>query len=128
VSQSMCRSRYCALALAAGLAACATRSIAGQAAPADQLVARGALSYTFYCADCHGGNGAGDAAKHVPQLAGRSAASLVRDISALQDAARASRGQATNQHARVLSRLNSEQIEAIADYLASLAPPPSFTQ
>ena len=124
----MCRSSYRALVLAAGLVICAATLVAAQTRTADQLVARGALSYTFYCADCHGGNGAGDAAKHVPQLAGRSAASLVRDISALQDAARASRGQATNQHARVLSRLNSEQIEAIADYLASLAPPPSFTQ
>ncbi|HUN73395.1 MAG TPA: c-type cytochrome [Steroidobacteraceae bacterium] len=124
----MCRSSYRALVLAAGLVICAATLVAAQTRTADQLVARGALSYTFYCADCHGGNGAGDAAKHVPELAGRSAASLVRDISALQDAARASRGQATNRHARVLSRLNSEQIEAIADYLASLAPPPSFTQ
>jgi len=123
----MCRSSYRPLVLAAGLVICAATLVAAQTRTGDQL-AQGALSYTFYCADCHGGNGAGDAAKHVPQLAGRSAASLVRDISALQDAARPTRGRATDRHARVLSRLHSEQIKAIADYLASLAPPPSFAQ
>jgi cytochrome c553 len=118
----MCRSRVRVFALAVGLIPCVASLVAAQTATNDQLVARGALSYAFYCAACHGGNGGGDAAGHVPRLAGRSAASLVQETSALRDAAGNGKGDA--HHARV-AQLNTEQIEGIAEYLASLAPPPS---
>jgi cytochrome c553 len=120
----MYRSGYCALALAAGLATCAASIIAAPTTSGDQLIARGALSYTFYCAACHGGNGEGNAADHVPQLAGRNAAVLGREISMLKDAARTDRARVTDTHARVLAPLSAEQIEGIADYLTSLAPAP----
>ncbi len=117
-----------ALALAAGLAACAARLVAAQTPPGDRLIAQGAVSYTFYCAACHGGNGGGKAAAHVPQLAGRSAASLVWQISALQQAVLGGRTDGMATHPQVLAQLNASQIEAIAAYLASLAPPPEAAQ
>ncbi len=127
MSASMCRSRYCALALAAGLAVCVARIVAAQTLSGDQLVARGALNYTFYCSSCHGGNGEGNAARHVPQLASRDAASLVREISSLRDAARTG-SPGTARHARVLAQLKTRQIQGIAEYLAGLAPPPSAAE
>jgi mono/diheme cytochrome c family protein len=124
----MCRSMRSALALAVGLAACAARLVAAQTPTADQLIAQGAVSYTFYCAACHGGNGGGNAAEHGPQLAGRSAASLERQIAALRQAARTRRSDAAAKHMRVLVQLNAGQVEAIAEYLASLAPLPQAAQ
>jgi cytochrome c553 len=124
----MCRSGFRALALAAGLAVCAAHIVTAQTSTGDQLIARGALSYAFYCAACHGGNGGGSPVAHVPQLAGRNAAWLARQIAALRDAPRTGRSQATANHARVLGQLSAAQIEGIAEYLASLAPPPSVAQ
>ncbi|HTX25017.1 MAG TPA: c-type cytochrome [Steroidobacteraceae bacterium] len=125
VTGSMCRSMRSALALAAGLAACAVRLVAAPTPTVDQLIAQGALSYTFYCAACHGGNGGGNAAARVPQLAGRSAAALVRQISALRQVTLTGPSEGTARHPRVLVQLNAGQIAAIAEYLASLVPPPA---
>ncbi|HTW37027.1 MAG TPA: cytochrome c [Steroidobacteraceae bacterium] len=121
----MCRSRYGALALAAGLLACAARIVAAQTGGSDQLIAQGALNYTFYCSSCHGGNAGGNPTAHAPPLAGQTAAPLEREIAALRKAARTTRDPAAASHASVLAQLNGEQIEGIAEYLASLAPPPS---
>jgi cytochrome c553 len=113
------------LALAVGIAVCAASLVAAQTSTADQLIARGALSYTFYCAACHGANGGGNAAEHAPQLAGRSAPVLVRQIAGLRapDSA-APAAVATSPHARALAELSAANIQGIAAYLASLAPPP----
>jgi cytochrome c553 len=119
----MCRWRIRVLALAHIVAVCAAHAVAAQSRDSDQLTAHGAISYVFYCAACHGGNGGGDALHHVPPLAGRAAAALVRQITALKDAA--GPGGSGGNHARSLAALNAAQIEGIADYLASLVPPPS---
>jgi cytochrome c553 len=124
----MCRSMRSALALAVGVAACAAHLVAAQTLTGDQLIAQGALSYTFSCAACHGANGGGNAVQRVPQLAGRSAASLVRQISALRQAALSGGSEGKGKHARVIVQLSAGQIEAIAQYLASLAPPPEAAQ
>lgn len=113
------------LALAAGLVTCAAQIVAAQRAGGDQLIAQGALNYTFYCSSCHGGNAGGNPATRAPPLAGQPSASLVREIAALRQRAHTSRTPAAAQHASVLAQLQGEQIEGIAEYLASLAPPPS---
>jgi cytochrome c553 len=87
------------------------------AGPTDQSIARGAIAYVFFCADCHGANGHGSSASGIPQLAGLRAADLMRQLSALSTSA-------PNQHARLLARLDHQDLIAIADYLASFAPPP----
>jgi cytochrome c553 len=121
----MCRLTWGALALAAVLAlSAAARPIAAQSSPGAQLTARGAVSYALYCAACHGGNGGGNPASHAPELAGRAAAALARQLSELRHAARAAGVQGKRPHANALAQLNAEDIEGIAEYLASLAPPP----
>jgi cytochrome c553 len=121
----MCRSRLRVLALAVGIAVCAASLLAAQTSTGDQLMAQGALSYTFYCAACHGANGGGNSAEHAPQLAGRPVPALVRQIAGLRapDPASAAAA-ATNAHARALAALSAANIQGIAAYLASLAPPP----
>jgi cytochrome c553 len=83
--------------------------------------ARAAIDYVYLCADCHGAGGGGNAAIGVPQLAGRPARDLKQRLAQLS----AHHG-ATGwpDHARVLGQLSQEDIEAIADYLATLVPPP----
>jgi cytochrome c553 len=113
-------------ALAAGIALCAASLAAAQTATGDQLIARGALSYTFYCAACHGGNAGGNTAEHAPQLAGRSLRMLLRQISGLRAPDSTSPAAAASAHARALAALSAENIQGIAAYLASLAPPPQI--
>jgi cytochrome c553 len=122
----MCRSSFRALGLGLAACACVARIVAAQDSAGEQLMAQGAVSYAFYCAGCHGGNGGGHPGKHVPQLAGRPSASLLKEISALQAAARTGRSGAAGRstHARVLAELSAKQLQGIAEYLASLAPPP----
>jgi cytochrome c553 len=124
----MRRSMRSALALALGLAACTVRHVAAQTPTHDQLIAQGALSYVFYCAACHGGNAGGDPARHVPALAGGSASLLARELAELQKAARAAGGKDSGHHAGAFAQLNAEDIERIAEYLSSLAPPPPAAQ
>jgi cytochrome c553 len=120
-----------ALAAAAAVAAIAAQSIPAPSrdypltavmspsAAADQSVARGAIDYVFFCAECHGANGQGNSAKGVPQLAGLHAADLTRQLTALSPSARA-------RHAPLLKRMDHQDLVGIADYLASLAPPPAI--
>lgn len=113
------------LALTVGIAVCAASLVAAQTSTGDQLIAQGALSYTFYCAGCHGANGGGNAAEHAPELAGRSVPALVQQIAGLRapDSV-SSAATATSAHVRALAELSAANIQGIAAYLASLAPPP----
>ena len=91
----------------------------------EPLAAQTIINYVYYCAGCHGANGEGSVDAHAPSLAGRSAALLARQLRALladqPDGPRPNR--AAGAHAS-LPRLDSAQIEAMANYLASLAPAP----
>ncbi len=88
------------------------------ASDADQSIARGAIAYVFYCAECHGANGQANPAKGIPQLAGLRVADLMRQLSALS-------AKAPDRHAQLLARMDQRDLAGIADYLASLAPPPA---
>jgi len=85
--------------------------------------AQAAIDYVYLCADCHGGIGEGNAAYGVPPLAGQPARDLKQRLAQLS----AHHG-ATGwpDHARVLGKLSQADIEAIADYLATLVPPPAI--
>jgi cytochrome c553 len=124
----MRRLLYSALALAAAASAAQPVAAPPSAYPpavmtapagdADQSLARGAIAYVFFCAECHGANGQGNPAKGIPQLAGLRVADLMRQLSALS-------ANAPNNHAQLLSHMDHRDLAGIADYLASLAPPPA---
>jgi cytochrome c553 len=85
--------------------------------------ARAAIDYVYLCADCHGGIGEGNLARGVPPLAGRSARDLQQRLAQL----RMAQGRAGRpDHTRVLSKLNQGDMDAIANYLSTLVPPPAI--
>lgn len=100
------------------------------AAEAANLRAQGIIDYVYFCAGCHGANGEGSQHRHVPALAGRSSQLLASEISSLQARTPGGDGPPGRQpahspHQRALAQLSAAQIQAIAAYLASLAPPPA---
>ncbi len=110
------RAELFSAALVALVAVCSAANDPNDAA--NSSIARGAIAYVFFCADCHGANGQGDQTKGVPQLAGAPAADLARRLAQLSTAA-ADR----SVHVNLLGKLDRKDIQAVADYLASLAAP-----
>lgn len=90
-------------------------------APETPQSERGARLFAGSCARCHGPQAQGNA--HVPRLAGQYAQYLDEQ---LHDGAEGRRPGMDPDHTRVLARLSSDDMEAICEYLAGLAPrPPS---
>ncbi|HEY0681187.1 MAG TPA: c-type cytochrome [Steroidobacter sp.] len=91
----------------------------------DQKPASGQKLYSTYCAQCHGPQALGSAAKVIPSLAGQRRAYLVKQLSDLIEEERSNR----EMHAVVSqAELSSEQAWAdVSGYLNSL-PRTSFPQ
>lgn len=91
----------------------------------DQNAASGQQLYVAYCAQCHGRQALGSAAKAIPSLAGQRRAYLVKQLADFSEQERSSR----EMHAVVSqSELSSEQAWAdLSGYLNSL-PAASFPQ
>ena len=77
-----------------------------------------AATYARRCRSCHGGSGEGDAAMHVPRLAGQHPEYLGEQ---LHDAAEGRRPSMRG-HTRLLAKLSTEEIDGLAVYLANLGP------
>lgn len=86
-------------------------------------MAPGAVDYVYLCGDCHGAIGEGNEAKGIPPLAGRPARDLEQRLAQLRTR---NSGSGWPDHAQVLDQLNQADIDAIADYLSSLVPPPAI--
>ncbi len=71
------------------------------------------------CASCHGRLGEGKSSAHVPRLAGQYAEYLDEQ---LHDAAEGRRPSMGSQHARLLKGMSGDDMDAIAQYLAGIAP------
>lgn len=91
----------------------------------DQSVENGKKLYATYCAQCHGSQALGSAAKLIPSLAGQRRAYLVKQLADFSEEERASR----EMHGVVSQpKLSSEQAWAdLSGYLNSL-PRTSFPQ
>lgn len=109
-------------ALAAAIAAFASAANDQDSASTPNQ-ARAAIHYVYLCADCHGGIGEGNAARGAPPLAGRSARDLEQRLAQLRTQRETP---SWSDHARVLGKLNQDDIDAIAGYLATLVPPPAI--
>ncbi len=84
----------------------------------------GAALYAQRCRSCHGAAADGDAARTVPRIAGQHYEYLRRQF---YDAVDGRRPNFSPAHIRLLAKLEHDDIEALADYLARLPgnrPPP----
>lgn len=116
------RAATCAAALAAAVIALPS---AGDMPPSGSNADRAgaAVEYVYLCGDCHGAIGEGKRSQGVPPLAGRSAQELEQRLAQLRADAAPS---AWPGHAPLLAKLTPEDIDAMANYLASLVPPPAI--
>lgn len=89
--------------------------VGGGAALAD-----GERIYREYCTDCHGDQGQGDEAKHIPAIAGQHFAYLLRQFEAIRTAARKN---ADSEMIKQVQNFTPEQEAAVLDYVARLRPP-----
>jgi len=80
---------------------------------------QGASLFADFCANCHGARAQGNPAKRVPRLAAQHSEYLQEQ---LHDAAEGRRPSMGRDHARLLAPLSHDEVGAIAEYLASLAP------
>jgi len=82
-----------------------------------QLLEHGAETYAALCRGCHGDDGQGDAQRVIPRIAGQNYEYLRRQI---YDAVDGRRPNFSPAHIRLLARLDHEDIQAVADYVARL--------
>lgn len=80
---------------------------------------RGARLFAESCASCHGPMGEANASARVPRLAGQYPEYLAEQ---LHDAAEGRRPGMGRDHMRVLARLSSDDLDAIAQYLTGIDP------
>ena len=80
---------------------------------------RGAALFQNLCARCHGSHAQGDPDARVPRLAAQHSAYLAEQ---LRDAAEGRRPSMEHDHARLLARLSVDDLNALAEYLAGVAP------
>jgi cytochrome c553 len=86
-----------------------------------ELLTRGAGIYFDRCESCHGPIGEGDDARMIPRLAGQNSDYLLRQFYDAADGRRPNMGGA---HARLLSKLERDELVGVADYLSRLMPAP----
>jgi cytochrome c553 len=82
---------------------------------------QGASLFADFCASCHGRRAEGNPARRVPRLAAQHPEYLQEQ---LHDAAEGRRPSMGRDHARLLTPLSRDEIDAIAEYLAGLSPAP----
>jgi cytochrome c553 len=84
------------------------------------LVAKGKELFDKDCADCHGAKGQGNAAKFYPMLAAQHYKYLLREVNFIRDG---DRRNSNPDMVKVIKPYTSGDLEAVADYMASLAAP-----
>lgn len=83
------------------------------------MLGRGASVYFRDCESCHGPVGQGDAARTIPRLGGQHYEYLLRQF---YDAVEGRRPNMDGAHARMLERLERDDIVGVADYLSRQSP------
>ena len=83
-------------------------------------LARGKELYARDCATCHGDRGEGNGEKFFPLVAGQHYKYLLRESRLIRDG---ERGNANPDMVKVIKSYTDEDLEAVADYMAGLAPP-----
>lgn len=81
---------------------------------------KGKQLYDKDCADCHGARGEGNAPKYYPMVAAQHYRYLLREAQLLRDG---DRRNANPDMVKVIKPYNTGDLEAVADYMASLPPP-----
>jgi cytochrome c553 len=84
-------------------------------------LAYGKEVYDKECADCHGSNGEGDQAEHVPAIYGQHYHYLVRQFHWIRNGRRRN---ADPEMVEQIERFSAREISAVMAYTASLRPPP----
>lgn len=79
----------------------------------------GAALFENLCAGCHGSHGEGNPAARVPRLAGQHSEYLAEQ---LRDAAEGMRRSMELDHSHLLTQLNTDQMNGLAEYLAGISP------
>lgn len=83
------------------------------------MLAEGKQLYDKDCANCHGAKGQGSAAKFYPMVAAQHYRYLLREVNFIRD------GDRRNAHpemVEVIKPYKPSEMEAVADYMASLPP------
>lgn len=83
-------------------------------------IAAGNQIYDKECATCHGNNAEGNAEKFYPMLAAQHYRYLLRELQFIRDG---DRRNANPDMVKVVKAHSTEDLEALADYLAQLPPP-----
>ncbi len=81
---------------------------------------RGKQLYDKDCAQCHGAKGEGEALKFYPMVAAQHYRYLLREVTFIRDG---DRRNSNPDMVRVIKDYKSADLEAVADYMAQLAPP-----
>jgi cytochrome c553 len=84
------------------------------------MVAKGKDLYDRDCADCHGAKGQGSATKFYPMVAAQHYKYLLREVNFIRDG---DRRNSNPDMVKVIKPYTSGELEAVADYMASLAAP-----
>jgi cytochrome c553 len=84
------------------------------------LVVKGKELFDKDCAVCHGATGQGDAAKFYPMVAAQHYKYLLREVNFIRDG---DRRNSNPEMVKVIKPYTSGDLEAVADYMASLAAP-----
>lgn len=87
--------------------------------PEKPQTTHGAELFENLCARCHGSHGEGNPGAAVPRLAGQHSEYLAEQ---LRDAAAGGRPSMERDHERLLVQLNLDDMNALAEYLAGIAP------
>jgi cytochrome c553 len=83
-------------------------------------VVKGKELFDKDCAVCHGATGQGDAAKFYPMVAAQHYKYLLREVNFIRDG---DRRNSNPEMVKVIKPYTSGDLEAVADYMASLAAP-----
>jgi cytochrome c553 len=83
-------------------------------------VTRGRQLYDRDCVSCHGGDGAGNAAKFYPMVAAQHYQYLLREVVSIRDG---DRGNSDPVMVQAVKNYSRSDIEAVADYMSQLPPP-----
>jgi cytochrome c553 len=83
-------------------------------------VAAGKQIYDKDCATCHGSKGEGSAEKFYPMVAAQHYRYLLRELKFIRDG---DRRNANPDMVKVIKPYGDNNLEALADYMAQLAPP-----
>jgi cytochrome c553 len=93
---------------------------AGNGKGPGNLLAKGKELYDRDCADCHGAKGEGSAAKFFPMVAAQHYKYLLREVNFIRDG---DRRNSNPEMVKVIKSYGTGDLEAVSDYMASLAAP-----